>query len=202
MLVGALMILFSAYAYAKNKLADVRNREHADKITAQIRDDIKKVSDDDKNVTDDKKADDLSADSAYEKPQEEASAIEIDGAYYSGIIEIPKISVTLPVANFFSYPQMDYSLCLYMGSFEDCDAVVCGHNTDRFLWDLKSVYDGDEIIFTDVSGQMQKYTVVSAEYIGGTEVDKLTQFPEQWDLTLFTCDYSGYQRYVVRCRKE
>ena len=53
--------------------------------------------------------------------------------------------------------------------------------------------------FTDVSGAVHRYTVMQVETLAPTAVDEMTG--GDWDLTLFTCTYSGQARVTVRCVK-
>jgi Sortase (surface protein transpeptidase) len=57
---------------------------------------------------------------------------------------------------------------------------------------------GEEILFTDVRGNVFKYNVSAMEIIEPTDVENMIS--GDWDLTLFTCTPGGKTRQTVRCR--
>lgn len=50
-----------------------------------------------------------------------------------------------------------------------------------------------------MSGTAHRYTVMQVETLAPTAVEEMTG--GDWDLTLFTCTYSGQARVTVRCVK-
>ena len=58
---------------------------------------------------------------------------------------------------------------------------------------------GDEIVFTDILGNVWKYSVIATEILRPSDVDILTN--GEYDLTLFTCTYGGHTRVALRCDK-
>lgn len=172
---GIVLVLCSAGLFSHNMYVDYESRIKEEKIADDL---IKKMGD---NLNDD-------------------SAIDVDGTKYIGLLEIPKINVTLAVSRDYSFEQMSESLCRYSGSIEDKNIIICGHNYKSFLENLKDVFDNDVLYFIDVSGKRTKYTVVETQYIDGNDSNKLYTDEENWDLTVFTCNYSGYMRYLVRCK--
>lgn len=177
------MILLSAALYSYNKIIDEKSRSYSDSITEKIEEHIEKDHEL-KDITD-----------------KEIPTITIDKKKYIGILEIPKIKIKLPVSREYAYEQMSKSLCLYKGSFEKNNVIICGHNYEHFLNDLKDVFDEDTVYFIDVYGNKTEYTVSETYYIGGYEGLKLEANSQDWDMTIFTCNYIGNMRYVVRCRK-
>lgn len=126
--------------------------------------------------------------------------IVIDNEKYCGMLEIPKINVVLPVASEYSYEQMALSLCKYSGNISDGNMILCGHNNKSFLGKLNNVFEGDSVSFIDCKGTKYEYVVNETEYVGGNEVTKLTEGGIDWELSVFTCNYSGNKRYVLRCQ--
>lgn len=173
---GILLVLASVGLFSYNKYVDYESKVNEEKIVNELVD---------------KMGESISGDT---------SDIDVDGEKYIGILEIPKIDVALPVSRDYSFEQMSQSLCRYSGSFEEKNIIICGHNYKYYLDNLKDVYDKDEIYFTDVKGIKTKYVVVETEYIGGNDSSKLYKDEENWDMTIFTCNYSGYMRYLVRCK--
>ena len=172
---GIVLVLCSAGLFSHNMYVDYESRIKEEKIADDL---IKKMGD---NFNDD-------------------SAIDVDGTKYIGLLEIPEINVTLAVSRDYSFEQMSESICRYSGSIEDKNIIICGHNYKSFLENLKDVFDNDVLYFIDVSGKRTKYTVVETQYIDGNDSNKLYTDEENWDLTVFTCNYSGYMRYLVRCK--
>ena len=56
-----------------------------------------------------------------------------------------------------------------------------------------------EIHFRDTEGNVFSYTLAWIEVIEEYDVHKMTSKTEEWDLTLFTCTYSGNERYTLQC---
>lgn len=173
---GVILIIASLGLLSYNKYEDFKSKKNEEKISNEL---IANIGENQKN---------------------DVSEIDIDGEKYIGILEIPKIDVALAVSKDYSFEQMSTSLCRYSGSIEEKNIIICGHNYKSYLDKLKDVYDKDEVYFTDVKGIKTKYVVVETEYIGGNDSSKLYKNEENWDLTVFTCNYSGYMRYLVRCK--
>lgn len=130
------------------------------------------------------------------EPQPMMTAVEIDGRYHIGLLEIPALDLTLPVQNSWSEEQLKYSPCLYEGSLSD-GMIIAGHNYRSHFAKLNTLPVGETIYFTDVDGNRWTYTIAATEIIPGYDVEAMTS--GDWDLTLFTCTYGGQERYTVRC---
>ena len=128
---------------------------------------------------------------------EEKEYIEIDGNKYIGIVRIPQINVELPVMKDWSYKKMDTAPCVYDGSLENNDLIIMAHNYKGFFIDLDELSSGSIIEFVKCDGELIKFEVNNVETIGGWNTEALKEHND-WDLTLFTCTYSGYSRVVVR----
>ena len=59
--------------------------------------------------------------------------------------------------------------------------------------------DGDNVTFVDVTGAAYHYIVLTAETIDGYDLRGMEE--GEWDLTLFTCNFSGIERTTVRCAR-
>ncbi len=188
--VGIILLSSAIALEAKNISADRKGKESSERIVYEIKEII---TDDfiDSSVSDGVSNDDENVDDDF---------VIIDDVKYCGIITIPAIEVELPVSYDYSYEQMSESLCRYCGSLEDGDMIICGHNYRSFLQNLDRINEGDSIIFTDHSGLSYEYTVNEIQLIGGYELRKLLEGGSDWDMSLFTCNYSGYYRYVLRCK--
>ena len=131
---------------------------------------------------------------AMEMPEE-----EIDGRRYIGRLEIPSCNLELPVISRWSYPALKVAPCRYQGSAYQDDLIIAAHNYASHFGSLKTVQQGDSIIFTDADGNVFRYQVVEKEVLKDTAIEEMEA--GEWDLTLFTCTIGGANRITVRCEK-
>ena len=130
-------------------------------------------------------------------PPREMQSVEVGGVSFIGLLEIPALDLSLPVAKDFSYEVLQKNVCRYAGSYLDDTMIIAGHNYRCHFQKIGTLTAGDSVQFTDVTGRVHSYSVTSVETLDGTAGADLP-----WDqpgLTLFTCTYSGRARYVVRC---
>lgn len=132
-------------------------------------------------------------------PKMEMPAQQIDGESYIGVLTIPALGLELPIMRDWSYPGLRKAPCRYYGSAYTNDLVIAGHNYNRHFGGLSNLSPGDAVAFTDMSGNRFSYTVQELETLQPTAVEEMTA--SGWDLTLFTCTYSGQARVTVRCRR-
>lgn len=125
---------------------------------------------------------------------------EIDGYYYIGTLEIPRLGITLPIQSEWSLPNLRVSPCRYQGSPYLDDMALCAHNYRCHFGDIGDLVEGDRIIFTDMDGNVFNYSVSYTELIDGYDIPRMSE--GEWDLTLFTCTLSSVQRVTVRCVRE
>lgn len=121
----------------------------------------------------------------------------IDGRDYIGVLEIPACELTLPVISDWSYPALKEAPCRYAGSAYQEDLILAGHNYRSHFGKLQNLAVGDTVRFTDMSGNNFTYMVAERETLAAADVEEMES--GDWDLTLFTCDYSGQNRLTVRC---
>lgn len=134
-----------------------------------------------------------------EEPAAQLKTVTVDGIEYIGIIEIPSLNLSLPVASSFSYSRLRVSPCLYAGSCYSNDMVIAGHDYASHFGSLKWAEEGADVYFTTVDGKVFHYTVDSKEIYKPTQVQEMIS--GDWDLTLFTCTISGRERMALRCVK-
>lgn len=125
---------------------------------------------------------------------------ELDGNKYIAILEIPQLSLKLPVMNEWSYPNLKISPCRFSGSIYTNDLVIAAHNYRAHFGGLRNLERGDKVYMTDANGNRFTYVVVETETVMPTEIEKMQT--GDWDLTMFTCNYSGRARVAVRCTKQ
>lgn len=130
-------------------------------------------------------------------PDEAMLVVSIDSYDYAGQLEIPDQDLVLSVLSELTYPGLKISPARYSGNIYNNNLIIGAHNYDRHFGRLKYLSAGDEIIFTDMAGNVFYYTVTTVDTLGPYESDKLVS--ENPGLTLFTCTYGGQSRVVVRC---
>ncbi len=132
-------------------------------------------------------------------PNTPMPTVEVDGYQYIGTLVLPPLEIELPVADNWDYTRMRISPCRYSGSFYSDDLVICAHNYSSHFRDIGSMQVGDDVIFIDALGNEIHYKVRLVETLGATAVEEMTS--SDWDLSLFTCNYSGMARVTVRCER-
>ena len=125
--------------------------------------------------------------------------VEIDGYFYIGYVSIPTQELDLPIMSSWSYPQLSISPCRYAGSVRGDDMVVMGHNYVSHFGKLSNLQSGDVVRFTDMDGVVTEYEVVGKDLLPATAVEEMTS--GDFDLTLFTCNYSGNSRVTIYCNR-
>ncbi|MBQ0133939.1 MAG: sortase [Clostridiales bacterium] len=124
---------------------------------------------------------------------------KINGESYVGIVSVPAISCELPVYSQWTYENMKNGPCRYTGTAYLDDMVICGHNNNMHFGGLRNLSQGDEVLFTDMDGNIFRYRVLEIETLEPEAITEMTT--GDWDLTLFTCTYTGAARVTVRCAK-
>ncbi len=123
---------------------------------------------------------------------------EIDGRFYVGTVSVPKLNITLPVMEQWSYENFKISPCVYEGTPYLNNFIICAHNYRNHFGSLKNLNQGDKVSFKDFDGNVFKYEVLYTEILDNNAVEEMSE--GEWDLTLFTCTYGGATRVTVRCK--
>lgn len=124
------------------------------------------------------------------------AVISVDGRDYIGLVSIPSLDVTLPVAS--SWDTSAEVPGVYAGQLDNGDLVVGGPNEQDQFGKLTDTADGDRILITDVQGRVFTFEVATIETVDADDMASITQKLEPWDLTLFTATYSGQEYRVLR----
>lgn len=132
-----------------------------------------------------------------EAEKKKMPVVEIDGNDYIGYITIATLGMKLPVMNTYSDYKLNIAPCRYYGSLETDDLVIAGHNFASSFEKLTQLKEGDEVRFTNMNGQTYVYKVGETEMLKPAQVTDMVE--SEWDLSLFTCNYSGWERFTVRC---
>ncbi|WP_050698313.1 sortase [Anaeromassilibacillus senegalensis] len=123
----------------------------------------------------------------------------LEGQEYIGVIEIPSLSLELPIQKECSDAQLKASPCRYSGSFLNDSMILAGHNYKKHFGSLSALQRGDEVVFTDVTGQIYYYAVMEITSLDAYDTEEMQS--GDWDLTLFTCNFDGQKRITVRCER-
>ncbi len=123
--------------------------------------------------------------------------VEIDGFWYVGYLDLPALEAKVPVLTDYEDDKLKLSACCYFGSVETEDLVIAGHNYMTGFCRLGDLKSGDEVSFTNMDGETYYYEVAETELLNPQQVEEMVE--SDYELTLFSCNYSGSQRYTVRC---
>ncbi|MDO4324245.1 MAG: sortase [Lachnospiraceae bacterium] len=183
-------------------LYNLRENDRAGRASAEIVKKLEETIDNDgPDALKDDGADQDAAGTGAEQGQE-LPTVEIDGYQYIGILEIPCLSLKLPVMAEWDYERLKISPCRYSGSCYLDDMVICAHNYAKHFSPVKWLEIGEEVYFITVDGRVNRYQVSNRETVQPTAVEEMIDNTrEAWDLTLFTCNTSGLTRCAVRCER-
>ena len=130
-------------------------------------------------------------------PGMEMPVEDIDGIGYIGILNIPVLELELPVIKEWSYPLLNTAPCRYSGSAYSGDFVLLAHSFKSHFGRLNELKPGDEIIFTDSSGNTFFYDVAEVLIMSPYAVEEMKE--SEYELTLFSCTFDSQNRVTVRC---
>ena len=137
-----------------------------------------------------------------DNPDRSMPELTVQDARYAGILAIPELDLELPVLASFDYDSLQVTPCLYSGTIYRKNMVIGAHNYDAHFGRISDLRIGSEVNFTDVENNTYHCEVVSLEMLKPNQNDILTekQHENDWEITLFTCNYSGTERITVRCK--
>lgn len=123
--------------------------------------------------------------------------VEIDGSYYIGTLELPALGLSLPVHTHWDDAEAKTAPCRYIGSAYEDNMIIAGHNYRSHFGRLSELQIGDEVLFTDVEGNVFRYKVAAFDNIDMYDTQAMLE--GDWALTVFTCDATRVHRLTVRC---
>lgn len=132
-------------------------------------------------------------------PEKEMPTVMIDGQAYIGVLEIPKISLQLPIHAQCSDALLRCAPCCYAGTAYQNGFVIAGHNYSSHFGALLQLTSGDSVYFTDTGGNAFSYRVAGFETLKPLQTEEMTN--SGYALTLFTCTYGGASRISIRCNR-
>ena len=122
---------------------------------------------------------------------------EIDEVAYIGVLSLPTLKLELPVAAELSDATLYKAPCCYAGSPYQDNLIIAAHNYRRHFGPIHRLRAGDAVTFTDMDGNVFRYTVAETEVLQPEDVERMLS--TDYALTLFTCTLGGQQRITVRC---
>lgn len=176
MIVGIVMITSSLFLLLHNIIEDRNAANTSAEIMEQIHTFIKK-----------------------EEKQDETPLmpiVEIDEYGYIGYLCIPSIDLELPVFSEWDEARMLMAPCRQRGSLITHDLVIAGHGMPHLFGNLSSLKENDSIVFVTMSGKSIQFTVRLIEILDENQSSQM--FNSKYDLTLYTCTFSGKQRITIR----
>lgn len=132
-------------------------------------------------------------------PDMDMPSANVKGNAYIGRLEIPRLGLSLPVMQDWSYKRLRIAPCRYAGTAYKGNFVIAAHNYRRHFGMIKYLAPGDRVTFTDMDGNLFLYDVAEVDSLQPTDVEEMTA--DGFDLTLFTCTIGGKTRIAVRCSK-
>lgn len=198
-IIGILLILAALGLAYYNYLENFRAGADADDIYAKLHEQITMHTEAGKETELPQTENGAGTENAETDALEEPATITLGEYEYMGEIEIPALSLKLPVINDWSYPKLKVAPCRYYGSIAGNDLILAAHNYDSHFGKLKNLELGEEINIVDITGQKYSYQISSMEVLEDTQLSDLVK-EGSWDMTLFTCTKGGKMRVVVRCR--
>ena len=198
--VGVLLLSAALLLTAYNLWSDARANAIAGEVLERLVPDMEENADTSPSApiydegSEDVYIPDYILDPAMAMPEE-----QIDGQTYIGVLEIPALSLTLPVISEWSYPRLKIAPCRYTGSVYMDNMVIAAHNYQSHFGKLGTLSPDDDVTFTDVDGNVFAYKVVEIETLSPHAMEEMTT--GDWDLTLFTCTIGGQSRVTVRCER-
>lgn len=186
-----LICLISAFGfYLHNQNESKTAGESARKVLEELDEAVEEKKSESKALSEEEN----SYDNSMEMP-----TVTIDGYDYIGYVEIPKISIRLPVMSEWDYDRLEIAPCRNFGSVLSDDLVIASHNYTAHFGKLDNLTSGDSVVFTDVLGLVYSYTVQKLDTVAPENVDAVQN--SGYDLVLYTCTLSGTERTAVYCNR-
>lgn len=125
-------------------------------------------------------------------------SMELNGNNFSGILELPKHSVTLPVGSEWNEDKLPNYPHRYTGSIYNGSLVVGGSGNKGQFDFMKTITEGDSVFFTDTTGASYPFTVQSIKVKSDISQN---DFSENNGIILFAKDSLNSDYTIVYCKK-
>lgn len=186
--IGVVLTMSALLLFLYNRREDEQAGERADSIVQQLEAELPEVTPE------------LLEGEAVPEESAEMKVVEIDGYGYIGYLEIPDLSLQLPVMAEWDYKRLKIAPCRQFGAVGTNDLVIAAHNYDRHFGRLKTLQGGESVTFTDMDGIVTSYVVEKVETLKPTAVDEVQN--SDYDLVLYTCTLGGKTRVTVFCNRK
>ena len=124
--------------------------------------------------------------------------LQVDGADYVCLMEVPELGVLLPVRNDWDTKDLAHGPCRFWGSIYDGSFVLGGSYLEG-QFDFCSRLDvGQRIVIRDMLGAEFRCSVSRIDRSGSAEFEDLSD--EEYPLTLFVREKYESRYIVVRCQ--
>lgn len=191
--VGAVLILSALLLFLHNLYEDAHAGQEAENLLAGVE---AAISSQAANVPSEPEA----AEAQPAEPLDpEMPAVMLGDYEYVGYVEIPALGLRLPVMADWDYTRLKTAPCRQFGSSRTDNLVIAAHNYENHFGRLKELVAGDTVIFTDMDGIVNTYSVEKSENLKPDEVDAVQN--SGYDLVLYTCTKSGKTRVTVFCSR-
>lgn len=195
MVLGLLFIVAAALLLFRNRGIDSNARDAIQSVSADL---LQAIEENTKPVVVSEDDHQLSTDSPPISTVETSDSIAtVNNTDYIGLLDIPALSLSLPVQAECSTVALENSPCRYSGSLSSNDLVIAGHNYNAHFGQLHSLSIGDSLYINSADGTLHAYTVQDIEILSPYDVEVMCA--GDWPLTLFTCTYGGQSRVAIRC---
>lgn len=202
LLLGAVLLIAALMLVLYNMNEDRRAGEAAEKVMPEVEEIIaERIKErENRETAEDTAYPDGSEQDNTSETEKKGMTVEMIAGYgYIGILSIPSLELALPIMEECTEHNLSLTPCKDYGSLEIDNMVIAGHNYKQHFGDLPSVSIGDEVTFTDMDGVVHKYKVGKIETLKAAEVEAMNN--SEWNLSLYTCDYTGSERITVRCAR-
>ncbi len=130
-------------------------------------------------------------------PNPNMPALELDGADYVAVLEIPTFDVHLPVADTWDTGKLYLSPARFTGSVYDNTLVIGGADQTHQFAFCDKISHGTPVTVTDMTGAVFTYHVTYVDRAKHAESAWLMQ--DKYHLTLFCHDVYSMEYIAVRC---
>lgn len=183
MVTGAVLIVSALFLLLYNRSEDKKAGRASGEIVTELKNDLS------------------AKDEGIMKEEEfgEMPVVTVGGYNYIGYLTIPALNLELPVMAEWDYDRLMIAPCRQSGSVQDHDLVIAGHNFVSHFGKLSNLSVGDMILFTNMNGNTVEYSVGAIELLRSDQGEEMLH--SEWDLTLYTCNYSGRERITIRANR-
>ena len=129
--------------------------------------------------------------------ESEMPVLELKGADYVALLEIPSQGLKLPISNTWDKKEIMLHPCKFEGSAYDGTLIIGGYDQTGQFDFFDTIQDGAAVIVTDMTGAAFSYEVKRVERSDSAELKDLID--DKSDFTLFVRDAQLLEYIFVRC---